>query len=63
MSKEKEFKYGDNVRVKEPGKRAFIGKVYSQYTQPPSSRYICVEHPGGAGIAYLVRYVTNLTAR
>jgi hypothetical protein len=25
------FKYDDRVRVKMPGKRAFVGKVYSQY--------------------------------
>lgn len=30
----KVFRYGDRVRVTLPGKRAFFGKVYSQYSQP-----------------------------
>lgn len=59
MSAEKTFRYGVLVRVKEPGKRAFVGKVYSEYRDGPrGQRRICVEHPDGAGIAYLVRYVT-----
>lgn len=56
----KVFKYGDRVRVKVPGKRAFVGKVYSQYRSLGlrSERIICVTTPSGAGIGYLVRYVT-----
>ncbi len=56
----KVFKYGDRVRVKEPGRRAFVGKVYSEYRDGPRrERRICVEQPGGCGVAYLVRYVTH----
>jgi hypothetical protein len=56
----KVFKYGDRVRVKVPGKRAFVGKVYSQYQAlgPKSERIICVTTPSGAGVGYRVRYVT-----
>jgi hypothetical protein len=56
----KVFKYGDRVRVKTPGKRAFFGTVYSQYRDrgPKSERIICVQLPSGAGVGYRVRYVT-----
>lgn len=55
----KVFRYGDRVRVTLPGKRAFFGKVYSQYSQPGLMRRICVETPSGAGIAYPVMFVTH----
>jgi hypothetical protein len=60
MSAKKVFKYGDRVRVKVPGKRAFVGKVYSEYRArgPGSERIICVNTPSGAGVGYRVRYVT-----
>jgi hypothetical protein len=60
MSKKKEFKYHERVRVKLPGKRAFFGKYYSEYRlHPHTMRLICVETPNGAGVAYLIRYVTH----
>lgn len=60
MSKPKVFKYGDRVRVKLPGKRAFIGTVYSEYRDGSrGERRICVNMPSGAGVAFLIRYVTH----
>lgn len=59
------FKYNQRVRVKLPGKRPFFGRYYSEYKdRPRGERRICVELecPGGrlgAGIAYLIRYVTS----
>lgn len=54
----KTFACGDRVVVKLPGKRAFAGKVYAQYRDGPrTERYICVETPGGCGVAYRIRYV------
>ena len=56
----KTFKRGDAVRVKPPGERAFVGKVYSQWKSrgPKSERIIGVEKLSGAGVGYRVRYVT-----
>lgn len=59
MAKRKVFEYGDLVRVKVPGKRAFLGTVYSQYKDPGRERRICINTPSGAGVAFLVRYVTR----
>jgi len=58
----KTFEYMDLVSVKEPGRRAFVGRVYSQYrTQGPrSERIICVYTPSGAGVGFRVRYVTHV---
>ena len=56
----KKFKRGDIVRVKVPGERAFVGKVYSQWRVRglKSERIIGVEKLSGAGVGYRVRYVT-----
>ena len=53
--------YGDLVSIKEPGRRSFVGTVYSQYRAkgPRSERIICVNTPSGAGIGFRVRYVTH----
>jgi hypothetical protein len=60
VSKRVDFEYRDLVRVKETGRRAFTGRVYSQYRMrgPRSERIICVYTPSGAGVGYRVRYVT-----
>lgn len=55
----KVFKYGDRVRVKLRGRRAFFGTVYSEYRDGPRMRRICVNTPSGAGIAYPVMFVTH----
>lgn len=59
------FRYGDRVRIKLPGKRAFRARVYSVYQETPrGERRICVDHMTGChpdvGQAFLVRYVSHV---
>lgn len=58
----KSFKFGELVRVKMPGSRAFAGTVYSAYKASRNShRMICVNTPAGAGVAFPIRYVFKRT--
>ncbi len=53
------FKYGDVVRVKVPGRKAFVGKVYST---GKDGRYwfIYVEHADGLGVRYPPKYIKHV---
>ena len=64
MTKRIRFEFGEIVRVKEPGERAFKGKVYSEYRDGPrTQRLICVINPSGCGVAYPIRQVHKIIDR
>lgn len=61
--KRREFSYGERVRVTQPGQRPLTGTYYSEYRDGPGKeRQICVQQPGGCGVAYPLRYVHRTKA-